>query len=328
MKNLFLIGLVMLLLGCDTEVDVIYEADTVPIVYCLLDPGKEIQTIRLSKSYLTNQGQYPPDSADMLYYQTEVELAVEKVVDNQAIDHTKFNPVVISKEPGYFPGKYHIIYQAKLDVQTNTVYRLVVYLPTENKVIYSFTRTVGHFSIVDPRYPEVRPLHFSTDHNPVFHWTPAENASIYQLFFQLNYIETDSVQTTLKSIMLPIKTIVKRDNPGPFFIFDINSTQFYITLGESLPPSKSLIRTFNYIDAFIIAGGEELAVHFQSEREGDPFRIIDYTNIQNGIGVFSSIAYSYCKGFKVTNQTIDSIAYGQFTKQLNFLDRNGNRKDQ
>lgn len=326
MRNLGLIAMILLLFGCDTEVDLIYEADAIPIVYCLLDPGEEIQTIRLSKSFITEQGETISDSTELYYYQDDVRLAIEKMEGDKAVQHTEFAPVTINKESGFFPGQYHIVYQSRMEIATNTVYRLVIYLEKEDKLIYAFTTTPGDFTIIAPSHPEVRALHFSVDHNPVFHWTPSENVHIYQLGFQFNYYETDSTGSLLKSLLVPLKTIVLQNNPGWFYSFDINSTKFYASLGSLLDAKPEVLRSFQSIDAIVIAGGEELAVHFQLEKEGDPFRMLDYSNIQNGIGVFSGIGYSYSRGFRITDQSIDSLAYGRFTHELNFLDRYGNRK--
>lgn len=328
MKNTLLIGFIFLFIGCESDFDLIHDGDPIPIVYCLLDPGEKIQTIRLTKTFVSDQGRGLPDSVELIYYQTQVNLAIEKMDGDQAIDHTEFDVVTVQKEPGLFSDEYHIVYQANMKVTGNSTYRLIIYIPEEDKLIYSYTKTPGDFSLIDPAYPNLRSIHLMPDHNPVFHWTQAENAIIYQLCLQLNYYEIDSLGTSLKSEVVSLNTLIKNDNPGNYYVYDINSTQFYIALGNSMKEDLNLLRAFHSLDAFVVAGGSELAIHYQTQHEGDPFRIMDFTNIQNGIGVFSSISYSYTRGFKVTNQTIDSLAYGQFTKQLNFLDRDGNRKDQ
>jgi hypothetical protein len=52
-----------------------------------------------------------------------------------------------------------------------------------------------------------------------------------------------------------------------------------------------------------------------------------YTNMVNGIGVFSSMATQKVEGLVLASTTIDSIAYGVHTKDLMFLDHNGTRID-
>lgn len=327
MRRCLYIIVILLLFGCDSEVDIIHQSDPVPVVYCLLDPGRDIQTIRLGRTFITSPEHPEIDSVELLYYQSKIKLSIEKMDGDHAVDHTDFEPITVKKDKGKFPGEYHIVYQAKLSVERNSTYRLVIFIEEENKLIYSYTKTPGEFSILDPAYPEVRPLHFMRGQDPVFQWTAAENAAIYQLSFQLNYYESDTITTKLKTLMVPLNTMVNQGFPGQLFMFDINSVFFYKSLAELLEPSTTLTRVFQSLDAFVIAGGEELAIHYQAEISGDPFRIINYTNLQNSIGVFSSISYSYSRGFKITNQSIDSLAYGRFTKQLNFLDRDGHRKD-
>lgn len=167
MKNTFIIGLIFLLIGCESDFDLIHDGDPIPIIYCLLNPGEEIQTIRLSKSYVSDQGQGLPDSAELIYYQTQVNLAVEKMDGDQAIEHTEFSSVAVQKEQGIFSDEFHLVYQTKMEICGKATYRLVIFIPEEDKLIYAYTKTPGDFSIIDPAYPKLRTIHLMPDHNPV-----------------------------------------------------------------------------------------------------------------------------------------------------------------
>jgi hypothetical protein len=43
-----------------------------------------------------------------------------------------------------------------------------------------------------------------------------------------------------------------------------------------------------------------------------------YTNIPNGVGIFTSRSLAARKGLQITAQTADSLRAGKFTRQLNF----------
>jgi hypothetical protein len=50
-----------------------------------------------------------------------------------------------------------------------------------------------------------------------------------------------------------------------------------------------------------------------------------FSNITNGIGLFCSVARINVNELLLSPVTIDSIAYGQFTKTLGFLDHTNDR---
>jgi len=79
------------------------------------------------------------------------------------------------------------------------------------------------------------------------------------------------------------------------------------------------------LDAFVICGGAELAYLIQNQQGGQTFSLMEYTNIHKGFGVFSSSSQEMKRGFKINDQSLDSLAYGRYTKQLNFTDRFGSR---
>ena len=53
-----------------------------------------------------------------------------------------------------------------------------------------------------------------------------------------------------------------------------------------------------------------------------------YTNFTNGLGVFSTVSQSSVEMIPIGAVTLDSLAYGQLTRELGFLDHNGMRIDE
>ena len=70
-----------------------------------------------------------------------------------------------------------------------------------------------------------------------------------------------------------------------------------------------------------------MGFYLNSLQGQDPFQFFDYKNIFNGQGLFGSLLTAETKDFQFDDQSIDSLAYGSFTKQLNFLDSDGHRKN-
>ncbi|TSA35804.1 MAG: DUF4249 family protein [Porphyromonadaceae bacterium] len=311
--------------GCETEIDVVIPADPTPVVYCILDQDSPVQYLRLSRSYLTDNASIPPDEPDSILFARATKVAVEEVIDGKVTKRAFFTPVDIAKDSGYFPRQEHWVYRADFIVKPETDYRLIIYIDEYDQIAYSSCYTVGNFEIINPLYSEVRYIHMLPDHNLSFYWTKSLNAAIYQLGFVMHYLEMKEDQTLEKEILIPLKSIFYLQATDNLFSYPINSTNFYNYLAETLPIDPTVLRKCMTIDAVIISGGEELGYYMRIQEAGQAFNLMDYTNIKNGIGIFSSKVLRRINGFSLTEQSIDTLAYGHATRQLNFVDRTGTR---
>jgi len=130
-----------------------------------------------------------------------------------------------------------------------------------------------------------------------------------------------------KTLNILFATTFRRDDPGAFYSYTVNSNQFYKKLAELIPSDSSLLRRYSGTDVFVVAGSESVGFYLNSLQGQDPFQFFDYKNIFNGQGLFGSLLTAETKDFQFDDQSIDSLAYGSFTKQLNFLDSDGHRKN-
>jgi hypothetical protein len=251
-------------------------------------------------------------------------VAVEEVIDGKVTRKAYFTPVVVTKDSGFFPAREHWVYRADFTVKSSTDYRLVVYIEEYDRIIYSTCYTVGDFDIINPLYPVVRPIQMQADHPLSFYWTRSENSAIYQLGFVMHYLETRDEETLFKDIVIPLKSIFLESSDN-LYSYPVNSTNFYGYLARHLPVDTMVLRRCLSIDAMVISGGDELGFYMRLQEAGQTFSLMDYTNISNGIGIFSSRVIRRVNGFSLTEQSIDTLAYGHLTKALNFVDRTGSR---
>ncbi len=322
------ISLIAFSAGCESEVQIMDPLSDQPVVYCLLNQDTEDQYLRLSRAYLSNTGQAPPDHGDSLVYFSEVEAQLEEINEDEVVGIYPFHKIEIKKDSGLFPLAPHWIYKASVRIIPDNDYRLVVHILETDKILYSECKTLSRFSILDPIHPEVRAIHILPDHNPVFRWTAAANAIIYQLGFLMHYTDIYSDSIVDRTLQIPIRTSYQQETQSGLFSLPINSNQFYKIISELLDPLPGVQRAFKSLDVLVQAGGEDLAYYIQQLENEDPFRIYEFNNFLNSQGVFSAIAVERINNFQITKQSIDSLAYGRYTNSLNFLDRYGNRKDQ
>ncbi|MFH0760096.1 MAG: hypothetical protein V2A67_01165 [Bacteroidota bacterium] len=327
MKQYPLIILLLFAFSCETGIDVTDDSWPVPIVYCILNQADSIQRLRISRSYLSQNGLIPPASSDSLTIPGKVNAIIEVVENSRITGEFILEPHKIQKDSGFFPNDVNWIYQGVFKIKDNTTYRLTIDIGEWNYVSCSSIVTLDDFDLVDPVYPEVRDIHMLEDHSPVIHWTKSLNAAVYQVGFRVHYKEMEGDRTENKSFAIPFNMIFYRDDPGGFYSYSVNSNQFYKRLSESIPADSALLRIFISTDVFVIAGNESLGVYLTTLASPDPFQVFDYTNLINGHGIFGSCKTREIKGFKLDDQSLDTLAYGRYTRSLNFLDSDGHRKD-
>ena len=320
--------LLLVFLSCETEINVFDPVASRPVAYCILNQDSDIQYLRLTKTYRSFDGKGIPASGDSLVYTTPVEAILERLENEEVIASYPFLRMESDKDSGLFPTDPFWVYAATHRLVPDADYRLVIYVEELETIVYSSCKSLSSFQILDPNYPDVRSIHMVDDHNPVFRWTEAKNAAMYQLGFLVHYIETLDGTIRNHEFLVPIRTTYQDDQSGGYSMLPVNSNQFYKILSENIPVNPAVQRKLESVDVMIQAGGEDLAYFIQQQEDADPFRIFEFTNTQNGAGVFSAISVQRINGFQLTNQSVDSLAYGRFTRDLNFVDRYGTRKDQ
>ncbi len=326
MKHKLIFILALLAWSCESDIDVVDTSGSVPIVYCVLNQDDTIQSLKLSRSYLSTNATIPPLSADSLIIPGEVNITIEIVENSKVISVNRLEACSIQKDSGFFPNERNGVYQAFFKIRENTTYRLIIEIKALDYLAYSSFQSLGDFTLVDPAYPEARSIHILDDHNPVIHWTRSNNAAIYQVGFRVNYKEFLDDQSSDKSTIILFTTVFNRTDPGAFYTYTVNSNQFYNRLAAAIPQDDKVLRQFESIDALVIAGSESLGFYLNSQQMQDPFQFYEYKNLINGQGVFGACKTRETKGFKIDDQSIDSLAYGTYTKHLNFLDSDGHRK--
>jgi hypothetical protein len=314
--------------SCSTDIDINATNQDTPIVYCILNTADTFQYVRLQKTYLIDQAalEYPPHP-DSLIFPGEIVISLERWQNDKVVETFRFKPTEeIKKDTGFFPSEKHILYRAKAKILPEQLYRLYIYIGSKEKVLYAETRTLGALRVVDPIPLNVRKVSLYEGNNYTCRWQPVEEAGVYQVMLRFNYNETRDGVTTLKTINWP----QGYSNPGSnieYLSKDISGARFMHILEETLKAEPGVVRQAVDVDFQILSGGVELKYYIESTApsEGALMEKPVYSNVTNGIGLFSSMAEVNVTGLFLSGVTLDSIAYGQYTRDLGFLDHTGDR---
>ncbi|MFK7903905.1 MAG: DUF4249 family protein [Chitinophagales bacterium] len=343
MKKLFIPLILTLILGmtaCSTDFDVTSDWKEITVVYGLLNPQDPVQYIRIQKAFLSENTSAIElaQVGDSLFHETGGEALSASLEEyrkasngsdvlNRTIALEKVNAADdgISKEEGVFATDPYFLYKTSANMDENKTYRLVINTPDGN-VVSSTTSMVKNFNVSRPS-SDIG-VSFLADYN--LFWLPAENAAIYDVDVYFNYKETRNVNGTnvveQKRIKWDALNSGKADDlasTGNSIKVELKSDRFLDFLVNNIEEDPNVIeREVGLLDFTIWAGSEDFLTFNEvaiaqfgiTSSQAQP----TYSNIENGLGLFTSRYKKEINDVFFLGTTIDLIACGDVTKHLQF----------
>jgi hypothetical protein len=316
--------------SCETAFQINAENQEVPILYCNLNTSSDTQYLKLNKTYLIEEAasEYPPHQ-DSIYFSGDIQVVLESWKNGIVEEVFIFEPTTdIPKDTGFFPNEKNIIYKTQARIFPQTKYSISVYIEDEEKVVYAETESLGKLKIIDPLDIPERKVSLNIGQNYTCRWKPVDNAGIYQVIVDFYYMEYEGEDSTQQVFEWPQAFTSPKTN-AESLSKDISGSRFFNILDEHIPIKEGVIRRAQGMDFTIISGGEEIKFYIESTAPSDGALMEKpvYSNITNGLGVFSTFSKAIISKLPIGSVTIDSLAYSQHTNQLGFLDHNGVRLD-
>ena len=320
-----------LLTSCETDFQINAENQEVPIVYCVLNNNSDIQYLKLNKTYLTDRAAFSnPPNQDSVYFDGNIEVVLEAWEGSKVSDIYIFEPSnEIPKDTGFFPNDNNLIYKVKAEIRPKTKYSISIYLENKEKIVYAECESLGHLRVIDPLNVPERKISLNIGQNYQCRWKPVDNAGVYQVVINFYYMEYEGQDSVQRKVVWPQAFTSPLTN-AESLSKEISGSRFFHIMDDHIPFKEGVIRKAQGMDFVILSGGLEIKFYIESTAPSDGALMEKpvYTNITNGLGVFSTMSTAEIPMIPLGSVTIDSLAYGQLTKQLGFLDHNGVRLDQ
>ena len=324
MKKIYLIlgVFAVIFTSCDTDFDVNAEWEEVIVVYGLLDAGDEnsTQLIKISKAFLGKM-----DALQMAQYADSInfdegELAVKviRIKNNGITDTIVLDEVLTLRNEGVFNDSIIVYSFENIDfLNSNSEYELLIKNNITGNEVSSATNIVSNFNFdmgagfpfgfIETWIPgNSSATKFSST---VATWGNSnDNGVQYQIDLIFNYqennIDKDLIYTT---------SVLEGTSQ-----FAFEGEKFFNFLKNELVKDPSIERKFIDIDLVMTVGSEDLKTYriINEEITGIVQERPQFTNINNGIGLFSSRFTKTRKGFSIANRTIDYLI------SIDGLDRN------
>lgn len=334
MKKLLLFcSLGFLFTTCSTELDILDDWKETMVVYGLLDPSIDTQYVRIEKAFLG------PDNAlsmaqnyDSINYPGGLNVYLSKFNSSGVLvaAYPMNFDTSRNKDAGIFASPRQVLYSiptaAIAPMDPTYTYRIDI--SHGNISVNATTSLVPNFIITRP-FPGSIDLRKMTPNTMVsVQWNGSANARIYQVAARFYYRERDlsnniTNKVTPDWLIRTVKTTASNAASPQSIDFDPNS--FYQYLSNILVNDPNVTaREADSLKFVVYAGGEELATYM--EVNAPSTSLVQekpvYTNINNGLGLFSARFEKVTNPYLLTPFTKDTLAKGRYSCHLQFLDRN------
>lgn len=340
MKRFFLfltIGF-FLFQSCETEVDLTTDPEEIMVVYGLLNQNDTEHHLKITKTFLV-EGDVTAAASDSVsliqYGPDDLEVKLHGYRNGAIVSTYVYDTLTIfNKEPGAFYYPKQMVYKTEGTLDPTCTYKLEIKNKKTGTEASSETGILDNVSIIKPRYAPGYPLDkISFLYNvPLskynIEWYTVPNGYFYTITMILNYKETkiaDETDVAYKSISMSLGTFVA-NNPQSANNFtaekmstSIPAEAFFQFLKNNINEDLSVKRNCIDVDFLFSAGTPELYTYMQVSQPSSGI-IQDkptYTNINNGIGLFSATGFSTSKA-ELSPYTINSIKAHPDTENLGF----------
>jgi hypothetical protein len=204
-----LIGSILLLSSCSTDLDVLAPYKDITSVYGILSQNDSIHFIRINKAFLGQQDAsvmaQVPDSSQYPIDALEVRIIEFDDKNNQKRIFTLKDTLITNKETGYFYSPNQLVYYFTTDANSRLNQDYSYLLEIKNKqtgqTIYSSyddinkkplpVQMVNSFNISNPMNNPVVSISFysgSKQSDYTVKWTSAKDGLMYDLYMNMHYI--------------------------------------------------------------------------------------------------------------------------------------------
>tara|TARA_Y100001954_G_scaffold172834_1_gene183665 strand:+ start:472 stop:1644 length:1173 start_codon:yes stop_codon:yes gene_type:complete len=314
--------------------------------------------IRIQKSFLGNlAASQMAQEIDSIYYNpNDIVLSIDKLQNGVIVETFDLELVNnLDKLDGYFANESHQLYKFNSFLTDNGQpsydFQINFYNTQTGKELSSST------SIVQPIRVRLFPtsnsqnsgvLKFGESNDPLkkIEIYDSKNVKMYKFSLRFNYVEVNTELNIRDTLFIDWnfspKVATETQFNGQSSInleFNINVNDFYKYLASSIDVKSNVYRyplgvyyqgndggvqytgiAFPCVDFYFEGLGLDLYnYNMSSSNPGLVENRPIYSNISNGAGLFSSVSKSNSLNIKIDNNTSDSISFGRFTKDLNFL---------
>lgn len=302
------------------------------VIFGLLDQNDTAQYIKINKAFLgEGDALLMAQQYDSINYGSELSVKIESVKYGAVTGSlTLQKDSSIAKEAGEFNSPKQTLYKTKDPLAVDQTYRLTA---TNTKTGYTATAEtplISGFYVKSPGLPlpgSTGSFDFANDYTrKVIQWVSGKNGRLYQPTIRFHYFEKNKftnteVQKYVDWVFAPQKST--GTDGGETMEVSFMGADFYQFIKGMLSPDANVWRYPGKLDFMFYVASEKFNTYMEvsAPSTGIVQEKPVYTNVENGIGIFSSRLRDYSrKGFVMNDNSLVKLYSGQYTNSLGFCD--------
>lgn len=320
-----ILGIIITLSACETDVDINAPYEKIPVVYGLLDRGDSIHYVKITKTFAGQGNAYDfakvPDSS---YFET-VEATIQQIENNSVVNtFTLTDTILKNKDTSgvFYAPEQKVYYFIEPNLSADATYILKLNLDEGQIQTQAETKLIENVSIIQP-----------TNNNPSMNFAKANSSETDEYFFT-NVVFTLDDYAELYSLKLRFKydeyysetnfqskEIIWNQGEIDGDSKSLSGEEFYPFINERVSDDPNVVRRiFRGIDLILDVGSDVLKTYIEVSEpaSGVVQNLPDFTNIENGRGIFTSRFQSVRTNLMLNTNSIAELCEGQYTGSKKF----------
>ena len=331
--------LVLSCLGsCTTEFNPNLVTDPTPVVYSIIHPQDSVYTVRLTKTFIGAGSAYQfaaiPDS---IYYEgarvfLETRTPAGKLVESVEMEETEIS----ERLPGIFARVPNRVFQTDTSAlhirqdyfeSRGMKYDLVLHLRAEipglAEPVKASTplRTIPR--ITEPRFTFLK-VYFYSEEPYWMQWMDTNEESMFEILVRMRYREflyDEERDQTAEWVLTGVDANVTSFPGGERKVYSyyFRPENFYSKIRSVIADDPEVeARVVRNVDFEILSTNREMEFYREIYEISDDYHGTGFSNIENGIGLFTTYSSAGIYGLLLGQTELDSLANGRYTRHLKF----------
>ncbi|MEM1217386.1 MAG: hypothetical protein AAGH79_00665 [Bacteroidota bacterium] len=330
-KLLLTLAIAFVFGGCNNDIDLTADWKNIPVVYALINKEDPVHYLRLEKAFLDENGNAFDAAAniDSIYYGPEVvvEILNQTTGARTVLERVNADEEGLPRDDGVFANSPNILYKftaADFPLEGEQIMQLIIDGDDLGEPVTAEATVMGDIIPQAPSMPGDK-LDFPMDRETSIRWRSTEEIRFFDVFLRINYAEQLISNPDVIEEFSVIWTMGQNiDNAASTqqTVLKVSGQEFYAFLAQSIQPDNDKIRFLQGMDLVISGGGEAVKsfidISLANTGITSAQEIPVFSNLSEGLGIFSSVADTSVVNLTLTNASRDSLITGSITSELNF----------
>ncbi len=325
--------------GCENELKVAADWEEVAVVYAALNPTQSKNYVRVQRAYLDEKrgALNYSNVQDSLYFQ-ELDVTISEYSNGTFINTFVLTKVDgdtlgMQKDSGVFYSGQNILYELNDPIKPSTylinyTYEITVRNPITGYTTTARTPSVGSPEVTEPINESFSLINFNgtDDQTTVTRFQEGKWARAYTVEMVIYVEETqknNSANKEIKEIVWRMVNLgrtkdIQSQSKATYLVPSIG---FFTSLQGVLLEDNTLERRLlNYdINFYGISDDFNTYLNVNEPSIGIIQKKPEYTNFDNGLGIFASRHIKSFEGYTFPGNTLRHIQQSRFTEKLGFV---------